>query len=312
MSIHSDGLATLVTLRASGEICLVPASRYLTPPNQWQLGRRFARTTELIGKRFIETLKVVISLLALIWAVFFIAASPRSWTPFTRLVFARQLLFTAVDGLLVAMRISAAVGVLVIVQTAMWLDAVGATTEGITPVLWKAVIHEIAPLIASLVVIGRSGIAISTELATMLVSGELEVLESQGIDPMTTLIMPRVLSVTLSVFCLAIVVATTMLVTGYMIGWLVGVIHIPWANFLEKLLYEVNVLDFVFFVPKTIVAGAFAGAICCADGLTVRGTMADIPRIASRSGIHAMTAVFGVSAIMSILIYGRILVFKIL
>lgn len=210
------------------------------------------------------------------------------------------------------MRISAAVGVLMIVQTAMWLDSVGATTEGITPVLWKMVIHEIAPLIASLVVIGRSGIAISTELATMLVTGELEVLESQGIDPMTTMIMPRVLSVTISVFCLAIIVATTMLVTGYMVGWLVGVIHVPWSNFLESMLFEVNILDFVFFVPKTIVAGAFVGAICCSDGLTVRGTMADVPRVASRSGIHAMTAVFAVSAILSILIYGRILVFKIL
>ncbi|WP_417747241.1 ABC transporter permease [Rosistilla oblonga] len=290
----------------------VPSSPNLTHPKPWQLGRRFALTTEMVGKRFIEVLKVVVNLLAIVWAVAFIAASPQSWTPLTRMVFARQLLFTAVDGLLVAIRISAAVGVLVIVQSAMWLDAVGATTDGISPVLWKAVIHEIAPLIASLVVVGRSGIAISTELATMLVSGELEVLESQGVDPMTTLIMPRVLSMTLSVFCLAIVVATTMLVMGYMVGWLMGVIHTPWSMFLESLLRESNLLDFAFFVPKTIIAGAFAGAICCADGLTVRGTMSDVSRVASRSGIHAMTAVFGISAILSILIYNRILVFQIL
>ncbi|MEZ6092358.1 MAG: ABC transporter permease [Pirellulaceae bacterium] len=279
--------------------------------SHWQLRRGIGRMLELMGRRTIQTFVSAINLLALIWAVVFVAASPASWTPITRMVFARQMLFTAVDALFVAVRISAAVGVLVIVQASLWLDAVGASTEDITPTLWRAIVREIAPLMASLVVIGRSGIAISTELATMLVSGEIEVLESQGVDPMTCLVMPRILSVTLSVFCLAIIIASTMLVTGYVVGWLMNAIRIPWSAFLETLLLQISSQDFLFFVPKTIVAGMFAGAICCIDGLTVRGTLADVPRIASRSGIRAMTAVFGISAVLSILIYGRILVFKI-
>lgn len=289
----------------------MPASRYLPYPTRLHLRERILRTCEASGRRFIQSLLAFADLLALIWATVFVASSPLSWTATTRLVFSRQILFTAVDAMFVAMRISAAVGVLVIVQASMWIDSVGASTEDIAPTLWKAVIRELAPLIASLVVIGRSGIAISTELATMLVNGEIEVLESQGIDPMASLVMPRILSVTISVFCLAIVVATTMLVTGFIVGRIVNAIRIPWWTFQEAFFLEVRSQDFLFFVPKTIVAGMFVGAICCNDGLSVRGTLADVPRIASRSGIRAMTAVFAVSAILSILIYGRILVFEI-
>jgi len=183
-----------------------------------------------------------------------------SWTEPVRGVLARQLLFTGVDGTSAAIRFGAAVGVVIIVQTALWVDAIGLSTEVIAPMLWRAIVRELAPLLACLVVIGRSGIAISTELATMLVDGELEVLDAQGID---------------------------------------------------QILRQFNTLDLVFFVPKTIIAGGFAGAICCLDGLNVRGTITDVPRVSSRSGIHALTAVFAISAILSIVIYGRFLFFKV-
>ena len=202
-------------------------------------------------------------------------------------------------------------GLLMIVQAALWVDVLGVTTDTIAPLLWRAIVREVAPLLACMVVIGRSGVAIATELASMLVSGEIEVLDSQGVDPMTYLVMPRVISMTISVFCLAIIIATSMIVTGYVIGWAMDAIHVSWTTFLDGIVREFTSLDLLFFVPKTIIAGAFAGAICCIDGLSVRDAITDVPRVSSRSGIRALTAVFAVSAVLSILIYGRLLVFEI-
>ena len=102
-----------------------------------------------------------------------------------------------------------------------------------------------------------------------------------------------------------------MILTGYVAGRAVDVIRVPWMSFLDQILSQLTTLDLLFFLPKTIIAGAFAGAICCVDGLSVRGTITDVPRVSSRAGIHALTAVFAVSAILSILIYGRILIFKV-
>jgi len=270
------------------------------------------RGLDLLGREVIGRGATLVSILSILWATFSLAVRPASWTSPVRSIFSRQLLFTCIDATFVTVRFGAVVGVLIIVQAALWIDAFGFTTDVIAPMLWRGIVRELAPLLACLVVIGRSGIAIATELATMQVNGEIEVLDSQGIDPMTSLVMPRILSMIISVFCLALVVATSMIVTGYVVGWAVGAIRVPWTTFLHGIIRQFNLVDVAFFVPKTIIAGGFAGAICCLDGLSVRGTLTDVSRVASKSGTRALTAVFLVSAVLSVLIYGRILVIEIL
>jgi len=304
--------AALRPISALPSIVAVPAVEPQTDFFQPIRDLRPRRLLERIGAEFLGRIGTLASILAILWATARLAMRPASWSDPVRGVFARQLLFTGVDGTAAAVRFGAAVGVLVIVQAAMWIDTLGITTDTIAPMLWRAIVRELAPLLACLVVIGRSGIPISTELASMLVRGELEVLDAQGIDPMTILVMPRILAMVISVFCLAVIMATSMVVTGYLIGWAVDAIRVPWHVFLEDIVREFQFLDLVFFVPKTIIAGAFAGAICCIDGLSVRGSMTDVPRIASHSGIRALTAVFVVSAALSVLIYGRFLIIEII
>lgn len=278
---------------------------------RWWLLRWPIRSAEFVGQQFLGRCQTIAAVLAVLWAAATLAIRPSSWTLPVRTVMTRQLLFTAVDAISLVIRFGAAVGILMIVQAALWIDAVGITTEVIVPILWRAIVREVGPLLACLVVIGRSGVAISTELATMMVSGEVEVLDAQGIDPMTYLVMPRILSFIVSVFCLAIVTSISIIVTGYFIGWLMGAIHMPWSTFLDDILREFNSVDLLFFGSKTIIAGAFAGAICCLDGVSIAGSLTDVPRVSSVSAIRALTAVFAISAVLSILIYGRLLVFKI-
>lgn len=289
----------------------VASVREISSIFRWWVLRWPMRSAEFMGRQFLGRFQTVASVLAVLSAAMMLAVRPASWTPPVRTVMARQLLFTGVDAFALVIRFGAAVGILMIVQAALWIDALGITTEVMVPMLWRAVVRELGPLLACLVVIGRSGVAISTELATMMVSGEVEVLDAQGIDPMTYLVMPRILGVTISVFCLAIAMSISIIVTGYFIGALMGAIHIPWSTFLDDILREFNSVDVLFFVSKTVVAGAFAGAICCLDGVSIAGTLTDVPRVSSASAIRALTAVFAVSAVLSILIYGRLLVFKI-
>lgn len=269
------------------------------------------RTAEIVGVTFFEQCNKVASSIAVVCAIVSLSVRPRSWTPPVRSVFARQVLFTAVDAIPSALRFAAAAGILLIVQAELWIDMVGVSTDVIAPLLWRSIVREIAPLLACLVVIGRSGIAISAELGAMRASGEVEVLDSQGIDPMTFLVMPRVLAVMLSTFCLAVVIAVTMSVTGYVVGTLMDTIRTTWTGFFAEISQTFNLQDLVFFVSKTLIAGGFVGAICCLEGMSVRGAMTDdVPRATSRAGIRALTAVFAVSAILSILFYDKFLIFK--
>ena len=87
-------------------------------------------------------------------------------------------------------------------------------------------------------------------------------------------------------------------------------IRTTWTGFFTEISQNFDVQDLVFFASKTLIAGGFAGVICCLEGISVEGAMTGVPRATSRAGIRALTAVFAVSAILSILFYDKFLIFK--
>ncbi len=250
------------------------------------------------------TAGVIVACLAL-------SVRPSSWPRTARNVFARQMLFTAVDGASISVRLAAAVGIMLVVQTQLWLDKIGEGYSLATPVLTTLAVRELAPLLANLVVLGRSGTAIVTELANMRLRGEVDVLDNQGIDPMVYLVMPRLLAMACSILMLAFIIAIVMFASGYVVGLVTGAIYgEPWA-FFGDILAEIGFIDLCFFVPKTVFTGLFVGAILCIDGLHVKDAATEISRVVSRSAVHSLTAIFFVSAILSLLISGRLLLFKV-
>ena len=226
-----------------------------------------------------------------------------------RNVVSRQLLYTFVDAIPVAIRIGGAAGLLLIVQTAMWGESVGNSVQAMLPVIVSITIRDLAPLIASLIVIGRSGSAIASELSIMEITEETELIESLGIDPMSYVVMPRVIGTTLAVPLLATIILMVMFTTGYVVGLLINVIRFGPLVYLDSISRAVTVEDAWFFFPKTFVAGAIIGAICCIEGLEVKTALTETPRVASRAGVRCLTAVFAISAILSFLLYGKVLVF---
>ncbi|MCK6599103.1 MAG: ABC transporter permease, partial [Bdellovibrionaceae bacterium] len=54
-------------------------------------------------------------------------------------------------------------------------------------------VREIGPLLTALVVIARSGTAVSTEVGNMRANREIEALESIGINPLSFIVFPRIL-----------------------------------------------------------------------------------------------------------------------
>ncbi len=226
-----------------------------------------------------------------------------------RNVFWRQLLFTFVDAIPVAIRISTAAGLLLIVQTAMWTESMGSSMQAAWPLIVRITIRDLAPMIASLIVIGRSAGAIATELSLMEVTGETDVIESHGIDPMSYLVMPRIISTMLSVPFLAAIILLVMFASGYVVGLGINVVRVGPLAYLDDVARAISLDDAWFFLPKTFVAGAFIGAICCIEGLGVKTAITETPRVASRASVRSLTAVFVISAILSFLIYGKVLVF---
>ena len=230
------------------------------------------------------------------------AFSLHGWPRTTRNVLARQVLFTGFDAVRFVAMLALLMGVSVVLQTQVGLTSLGQSGM-IGPILVAVIIRELGPLLVNFLVIGRSGTAIASELATMRATGELRVLEAQGLDPLAYLMVPRGVGVALSVFCLTIIFIGAAFFSGYVSGRLLGANVGPASVFLQTVFGAIRPADVLNVLAKTLIPGFLTGIICSLEGLSVRGALTEIPQAATRGVIRSVYALFIVSVLVSLLTY---------
>jgi phospholipid/cholesterol/gamma-HCH transport system permease protein len=258
-----------------------------------------------VGKTGDAALKrwhVVRNLAAVIWGVLCLVPIPRTWSRTVREQAAKQIMFTGIDAMRLTLLIALLAGIPIVVQAQLWLTRFG-QSEMLGPLLVGVIIREVAPLLVSFIVIARSGTAIATELANMRVRSEVEVLDAQGIDPVVFLVMPRVMGVMLSVFCLTLFFIVVCLSSGYLFGALVGVAKEQPAVFAKDVLLSLTPGDFINLCARTLVSGLVTGAICSIEGLSASGVVTDVPKAVTRGVVRSIIAVLIISAVASVFMY---------
>lgn len=232
-----------------------------------------------------------------------LAFRPSSWSLATRNVLARQVLFTAVEAIPFISFMGILVGLSIVLQASVWLDRIGQVGL-LGPILVTTLVRELGPVITGMVIIGRSGAAITTELGNMRVHGEDRVLDAQGVDSFIYLVMPRVIGMMISLFCLTIVFLIMAFFTGFIVGRLLNLGGGASVQFVDAILSSLKPVDIINLVTKTLIPGLLIGAVTCMEGLKIGDAVTQVPQAVTRALVRAVGALFLVSAIVSILSYG--------
>jgi len=239
---------------------------------------------------------------AVIGTVLCLSVQPRYWARPVRNLFGRQLLAVGVEPVGFVCGVAAFVGISVVVQLAFWTGKAG-QSQLLGPLLVAVVARELGPLLTNIVVIVRSSSAMATELGVLKISGEVCALEAQGNDPFLHLVMPRVLGVALSAFCLTIVFILVAFASGYLFGaWLGKGSRDVWY-FTNTVLNALHPQDIVSILAKSILPAVFTSASCCIGGLGVGGSVTDIPHATQRALTRSIAGLFVISAVVSLLTY---------
>ncbi len=255
-----------------------------------------------IGAGTLERIQRQTHIAAIVWGVFCRVFRPVSWPRTVRNVLARQILFTGYEASRFISLVAFMVGIAIVVQTQVFLNKVGQSAL-LGPVLVMVVIRELGPLLVNFIVIGRSGTAMATELANMKISGEIRVLDAQGLDPFVYLVIPRVLGTAISIFCLTVIFIMVSFVSGYLSGLLLGANPGEPGLFVRSVFKAVKQADVFNLLAKTLIPGMVTGAICCAEGLSVSSSITEVPQAATRAVVRAVAALFIISALVSLLTY---------
>ncbi len=241
-------------------------------------------------------------LFAVAWTVLSAAVQPRFWPLPVRNVLARQILFTGYEATRFMSMIAVLVGVAVVVQTQVALAKVGQSGL-LGPILVMVIVRELGPLLTNFVVIGRSGTAMTTELANMKVNGEVDVLDAQGLDPFLYLVLPRALGAAISIFCLTVIFIAVSFVSGFLMGLLVGANTGNPELFVRSVFGALTPADVFNLLVKSFVPGLLMGSICCMEGLGVGGAVTEVPQAATRAVVRSTAALFITSALVSLVTY---------
>jgi len=146
----------------------------------------------------------------------------------------RQIYFTGVQGLPWVILVAFGVGVLAVYNIVDFARSIQDMSL-IGRLISNLLVQEVAPLIVTILLLSRSGVAMVTELGTMHVRGEDLILRSMGISVQEYLLWPRLMAFTLC---------------GLILTFLFVIVSIWLGGLLVSLSYEINFIDFLVEVKR--------------------------------------------------------------
>ena len=154
--------------------------------------------------------------------------------------------------------------------------------------------RELGPLVTAIVVAGRSGAGLASEIATMKVSEEIDALRSIGLDPIRWLVVPRCLALALTVPLLTWVGDVLGLVGG--LGATAVITHVTTRAYIQATMNAITAEHFLAGFVKTPFLGIAIGLIACGQGLLARGGSA---AVGTRTTTAVVLGIFSVIVISS-------------
>jgi phospholipid/cholesterol/gamma-HCH transport system permease protein len=156
--------------------------------------------------------------------------------------------------------------------------------------LAPAVLVELGPMLAGLLVAGRMGAGLAAEMGSMVLTEELDARAVLGALPLPTLVAPRAIACALAVPFLTVVLDAAAILGGMGAEQCSG--HLSAQVFWHKSLVYLRMSDIVPATLKTGVFGLLVGLVGCWTGLEADRSTEAVGRAATLGVVRSMAAVF--------------------
>jgi phospholipid/cholesterol/gamma-HCH transport system permease protein len=226
-------------------------------------------------------------------ALFAVLINPRRFR-FPALV--HQLEFIAFRGVPIIALISFLVGAIVAQQGIFQLQRFGATPF-VVDLIGILVLRELAVLLTSIMIAGRSGSAFTAEIGSMKMREEVDALRVMGLDPVQVLIVPRILALIVSLPLLTFLSMMSALLGGGLVSWFYG--GISPEIFLARLQGAIALSTFLVGIIKAPFMALVIGLIASLEGLAVQGSAESLGRQVTSSVVKSIFMVIVVDGLFA-------------
>ena len=202
----------------------------------------------------------------------------------------RALGITALVGFLI--------GIVLSYLSALQLKMFGAEIY-IIDILGLSIIRELGPLLAAILVAGRSGSAMTAQIGIMRVTEELDALSAMGISHSLRLVLPKVIALTLVLPLLSVWTNAAALIGGMLSAQ--NTLDISFRQFFFKLPDVVPLVNVFIGLGKSAVFGFMIALIACHFGFRIKPNTESLGNETTNSVVAAITVVIMIDAVFAIL-----------
>ena len=193
------------------------------------------------------------------------------------------------------------IGVVLSYLSAQQLRAFGGDIY-LVNLLGMSVIRELGPLLAAILVAGRSGSSITAQLGVMRVTEELDAMLVMGISHGFRLIMPKVVALAVSM-PLLVIWTDTMALIGGMVSAKIE-LNLSAQYFIQKLPDAVPLSNYLIGLGKGAVFGMLIALVSCHFGLRIKANTESLGVGTTTSVVTAITVVILADAVFAIVFSG--------
>ena len=207
-----------------------------------------------------------------------------------------QIYFTGVHGVGVVSMLGLILGTGLIVVMLSLFSSAGPIVGTLMDML---IIQQLGPLMTAFIVIGRSGSAITVELGNLRVNGELDLLETMGIDPIEYLVVPRMVGVTVGVVCLCVFFDLCAMGGGFAVASLA--VDIPIHVFFDVIGERVTLTGIFSGLFKSAAFGMTIATLSSYHGLSGSGISTEVPILTQQSVVRSLVLCVFLDLILTII-----------
>ena len=211
-----------------------------------------------------------------------------------------QMIMIGVRALPMAALTSFSIGLTMAMQGAGALRKMGGISF-VPDLVTLSLLRELGPLIVAVIVIGRSGSAVTAELGTMKVSEEIEALEVMAINPIRFLVVPR--------FIAMLIMLPVLTVFGDCVGMVGGwsichfALDFDTAAYIHRSVTHAETWDLWSGLIKSVIFAWLIITIACHMGLGVEGGAEGVGQATTGSVVWSLLIMLIANACLTALFF---------
>jgi phospholipid/cholesterol/gamma-HCH transport system permease protein len=190
-------------------------------------------------------------------------------------------------------------GGIMVIQSGIFVKRYGATAllgwgTGYTT------LRELGPMLIALMFSGRVGANNTAELGTMTVTEQLDGLRALAIDPIRYLVVPRIVAMMVTLFCLTLLGDLVAMLGAMLFGQLL--LDVEFSTYYFSFVQNVHIADLMHGLVKSLGFGFAIALTSCHFGITVKGGAVGVGRAVNAAVVGAATSIVIIDFIMTFLL----------